>query len=330
MRFAVFVLVLSSAAFGQVGSIEGKVLDPTGSPHAGAAVQAKANEGGAVFKGVSSGDGKYSIANLPAGAYDVTVNIGGLRGYDKKDVMVQGGKAASLDIHLEEGTQLSTLGEDPQAIAAKAKLHVPTAGATPRTVDGNPDLSGVWWGSTTTDPGRPEFLPAAQQVAKARADMNGRESPQAHCLPSAITRTSYPLFAVVQSREMMVIVQDDDSPGFRQIYLNEKDHPADPNPSWWGHSIGHWDGDTLVVDRIAFDPRAWLDQGGHPHSDKLHVVERYRRPDMGHLEIDLTVEDPGVLTKPYTIKRVSELAGGEINEFICTENNRDVEHLVGK
>jgi len=330
MRLSLIALALSVAAYGQIGSIAGKVLDPTGSPHAGASVQAKANEGGAVFKGVSSDDGKYSIPNLPQGAYDVTVNIGGLRGYDEKDVMVQGGKATNLDIHLEEGTQLSTLGEDPLAIAAKLKLHAPPAGATPRTADGKPDLSGVWWGSTTTDPGRPEYLAAANALARQRADMNGRENPQAHCLPSAITRTTYPLFELVQSKDFLVIIQDDDSPGFRQVYLNEKEHPVDPNPSWHGHSIGHWDGDTLVVDRIAFDPRAWMDQGGHPHSDKLHVVERYRRPDMGHLEIEMTVDDPGVLTKPFTIKRVSELAGGEINEFICTENNRDVEHLVGK
>ena len=309
MRLAFLGLTLSAAAFGQIGSIEGKILSPVGEPYAGASVQAKGAASGAVFKGVSSDDGKYSIANLPEGAYDVTVNIGGLRGFEKKALAVQGGKAARLDIRLEEGTQLSTLGEDPQAFAAKLKLHSPASGATPRTGDGKPDLSGVWWSSTTTDPGKPEFLPAAQQVAKQRADLNNRESPQAHCLPSAITRTSYPLFELVQSKDFLVIVQDDDSPGFRQVYLNEKEHPQDPNPSWYGHSIGHWDGDTLVIDRIAFEPRAWLDQGGHPHSDKLHVVERYRRPDMGHLEIEMTVEDPGVLAKPWTTKRVSDLAG---------------------
>ena len=87
----------------------------------------------------------------------------------------------------------------------------------------------------------------------------------------------------------------------------------------------------IRLDRIGFHDRVWLDQDAHPHSEKLHVVERYRRPDLGHLETEITVEDPGILTKPWTMKRVSDLAPTEeIFEFICPENNRDVEHLVGK
>ena len=86
----------------------------------------------------------------------------------------------------------------------------------------------------------------------------------------------------------------------------------------------------MVVDRVAFDDRVYLDQESHPHSDKLHIIERYHRPDAGHLEIEITVDDPGVLAKPWTQKRVTDLANEEIFEFICTENNRDVSHLVGK
>jgi hypothetical protein len=86
-----------------------------------------------------------------------------------------------------------------------------------------------------------------------------------------------------------------------------------------------------VVDRVNFEDQVWLDQKAHPHSDKLHITERYRRPDLGHLETEVTVEDPGVLAKPWTMKKVAELAPGEeIREFICAENNRDVEHLVGR
>jgi hypothetical protein len=128
----------------------------------------------------------------------------------------------------------------------------------------------------------------------------------------------------------LVIINDDESPGFHQVYLN-RSHPEDPNPGWYGHNTGNWDGDTLVIDRVAFDERIWLDQGGHPHSPKLHVVERYTRPDLGHLESEVTVEDPGVLAKPYTIKRVAQLAQGyDIYEFICAENERDVPHMVSK
>ncbi len=98
----------------------------------------------------------------------------------------------------------------------------------------------------------------------------------------------------------------------------------------WACWIGRWDGDTLVVDRVGFDPRVWLDVESHPHSDKLHIVERYHRPDLGHMEIEITVDDPGVLAKPYTLKRVADLAHEEIFEYICQENNRDVQHMVSE
>ena len=85
-----------------------------------------------------------------------------------------------------------------------------------------------------------------------------------------------------------------------------------------------------MVDRVGFDPRVWLDVESHPHSDQLHIVERYHRPDLGHLEIEITVDDPGVLAKPWTQKRVADLAHEEIFEYICQENNRDLQHMVGK
>ncbi len=89
-------------------------------------------------------------------------------------------------------------------------------------------------------------------------------------------------------------ISDDDSPGFHQIYLDGRPHPKDADPLWYGHSIGHWEGDTLVVDRVNFEDQVWLDQAAHPHSDKLHVIERYSRVDLGHLETEVTVEDPRV------------------------------------
>jgi hypothetical protein len=219
----------------------------------------------------------------------------------------------NFDIRLEETTQLSTLGEDTLAIQADAKKHAPPSGPTPRMANGKPDLSGTWWSPRTVDPGKPEWLPAA--VAKQRADNNRVDSPPARCLPSPVLRLG-PVYALVQSAGMMVEISDDDSPGFHQIYLDGRAHPKD---------------DTLVIDRIGFNDVGWLDQEAHPHSEKLHVVERYTRPDLGHLETEITVEDPEVLAKPYTMKRVSDLAPTEdIFEFICPENNRDVSHLVGK
>jgi hypothetical protein len=313
----------------QAGSISGTLFDSIGDPVDNNAVQAKNTESGAVFKATTSASGKYALADLPPGTYDISAAVPGLRPFEKKGVVVQASQTASLDIRLSDTTQLNTLGEDRLRVTADLKRHTPPAGPTPRTFNGKPDLSGVWWNPRVVDPGKPEFLPAALAITNQRRESNSKDSPQAHCLPSGALRNG-PLWEFVQSKDYLVYISDDESPGFHQIYIDGRSHPADPNPAWYGHSIGRWDGDTLVVDRVGFDPRVWLDQEQHPHSDKLHIIERYHRADLGHLEIEITVDDPGVLARPWTQKRVADLANEEILEFICTENNRDVDHLVGK
>jgi Carboxypeptidase regulatory-like domain len=311
------------------GSISGTLFDSINDPVDATAVQAKNVASGAVFNATTSAAGKYTLADLPPGAYVITVNAPGLRPYEQKGVAVEASQVAKLDIHLADTTQLNTLGEDRTHQVADLKRHKPPSGPTPRTIDGKPDLSGVWWRTRTVDPGKPEFLPSAVAITQQRLESNNRDSPQAHCLPSGPLRNG-PLWQFVQSKDVLVYISDDESPGFHQIYLDGRGHPADPNPSWYGHSIGKWEGDTLVVDRVGFDPRVWLDQESHPHSDKLHIIERYHRPDAGHLEIEITVDDPGILAKPWTQKRVTDLANEEIFEFICTENNKDVDHFVAK
>jgi hypothetical protein len=336
MRFTpsfCLTLLFCALAFGQGdhGTITGTVVDPFGHPFAGATVQAKNTQTAAIAKAVSSNIGKYTLADLAAGTYDVTVNVGGVRPFERKGVAVAAAKPVELAIKLEEGTQLSTLGEDPLAIVADRTRHHPPSGPTPRTAEGKPDLSGVWWSPVTTDPGVAEWLPAAQAAAKRRTDNNSVESPQARCLPSPVVRLG-PLFELALTKNFMVIISDDESPGFHQIHLDRAAHPKEPDTDlWYGDSIGHWEDDTLVVDRVNFNEGIWVDQAAHPHSDKLHVIERYRRPDLGHLEKEITVDDPGVLAKPWVMKQVADLAAGEeIREFICAENNRDVPHMVGK
>jgi Carboxypeptidase regulatory-like domain len=327
--YTLFLVAMTALSQADRGTIAGVVKDPVGGIVTGASVQAANPATGAVHKATSSKQGAYSLADLPAGTYDVSLALPGLAPFARKGVVVTPGKTASVDIELKEGSQLSTLGEDSLAIAADLKRHHPPSGPTPHTADGKPDLSGVWWSPRTVDPGKPEFLAHAVEVAKKRTDDNRKDSPQAHCLPSAVTRIG-PLYQFVQSQAFLVMISDDDNPGFHQIYLDGRPHPKEPDPLWYGHSVGHWEGDTLVVDRVNFEENVWLDQDAHPHSDKLHVIERYRRVDLGHLETEVMVEDPGVLVKPWTMKRVSDLAPGEeIREFMCSENNRDLEHLVG-
>ncbi len=325
-----FLVAMTASGQSDKGAIAGSVKDPAGGIVAGAPVQATNSSTGAVLKATSSAAGAYTLADLPAGTYDVSLTMGGVAPFAQKNVAVTSGQTARVDIKLKEGTQLSSLGEDPLSIAADLKRHHPPAGPAPRTADGKPDLTGVWWSPRVVDPGKPEFLAAAMDVARKRVEDNRKDSPQAHCLPSAVTRLG-PLYEMVQTKSYLVVISDDDSPGFHQIYLDGRQHPKDADPLWYGHSIGHWEGDTLIVDRVNFEDQVWLDQAAHPHSDKLHVIERYHRVDLGHLETEVTVEDPGILARPYTIKEVSDLAPGEeIREFICTENNRDLEHLVGR
>jgi hypothetical protein len=116
----------------------------------------------------------------------------------------------------------------------------------------------------------------------------------------------------------------------RQIYTDGRKVLADPQPAWLGYSVGRWDGDTLVVDTAGFNDKSWLDAAGHPHSEALRVEERFRRRDFGHLDLQVTVDDPEMYTKPVTIK-VTELLipDGDVLENFCDENEKDRPHLPG-
>jgi hypothetical protein len=117
----------------------------------------------------------------------------------------------------------------------------------------------------------------------------------------------------------------------RQVFLDGRGHPKDLNPSFFGHSIGHWEGDTPVVDTVGFNDKGWLDTLGRPQTEKMHLVERYRRIDLGHLEVETTVEDPDTYLKPWVTKTVSDLAAKqELLEYVCTENERDRSHIPGQ
>jgi hypothetical protein len=318
------------SVWGQTNSaLSGSVRDSSGIAVEAATVRAKNTQTQSMSTSVTSSEGSYKFSDLPPGVYDISITgVTAMSNFERKNVVVES-KPGVLDIRMDYNTQLGTLGEDRINLSVDARRHKPPAGPTPRTKDGKPDLSGVWWRPNDLSGGGPQFLPAADAIARERRDRNSKDSPQARCLPGAVLRFG-PLFQMVQSDDYLVIINDDESPGFHVVYLNSG-HPEDPNPAWYGHNTAQWDGDTLVLDRVAFDERIWLDQAGHPHSPKLHVVERYRRPDLGHLESEIIVDDPGVLTKPYTIKRVAELAQGyNISEFICAENERDVQHMVGK
>ncbi len=117
---------------------------------------------------------------------------------------------------------------------------------------------------------------------------------------------------------------------YRQIFLDGRELPKDPNPTWRGYSVGHWEGDALVVETAGFNDRSWLDMVGHPHSERLHVTERFHRIDFGHMDLQVTFDDPETMTRPLTVRAaINYLPDTDMLEGVC-ENERDAPHLVGQ
>jgi hypothetical protein len=112
--------------------------------------------------------------------------------------------------------------------------------------------------------------------------------------------------------------------------MDGRPHPPDPDPTWYGHSTGRWDKDTLIIDTVAFNDRSWFDFEGHPHTERLHTTERYTRPNLGALTEEVTIDDPGAYTRPFTVSSTHRLlVNDELIEYVCQENEKDTRHLRG-
>jgi hypothetical protein len=205
-------------------------------------------------------------------------------------------------------------------------------GPTPKTPDGKPDLSGVWTPvNFMLMGGQPSLQPWADALYKERRANLSKDDPEGHCLPAGVPRISPFPMKLVQTPTLVVMLDEGNIHSYRQFFLDGRGHPKDLDPLWMGDSVAKWDGDTLVVDTIGFNDKTWLNGQGLPHSDQLHVTERYQRPDLGHLSVDITMDDPKAFTKPHTFTRTySLLTDWEIHEYVCNEFNIDAEHLVGK
>lgn len=215
--------------------------------------------------------------------------------------------------------------------AQKGKGKAAPSGPTPRMPDGKPDFQGVWTpGNSFMQMGQPSLQPWAEELYKQRRANLSKDDPEGHCLPSGVPRISPFPQKIIQTPTLMVILDEGNIHSYRQIHL-DRDHPKDLDPLWWGDSIGKWDGDTIVVDTVGFNDKTWLNGQGMPHSEELHVIERISRPDLGHLNFDITLDDPKAFTKPHNYKRVHTLMENtDLLEYVCNEFNIDAEHLVGK
>jgi hypothetical protein len=207
----------------------------------------------------------------------------------------------------------------------------------PRTPDGKPDLSGLWQRispkyarniAADLKPG--EVQPWAEALFQHRLEDFGKDHMAYQCLPWGPNYSNSERRAKIIQTPNLIVMLDEDLT-YRQIFLDGRELETNPNPSWMGYSVGHWDGGTLVVESFGFNDRTWLDRDGHPHSEALRMTERYRRPDFGHLEIEVTLNDPKVYAHPWTVALRAELdPDTELLEAVCNETNGGREHWVGK
>ena len=335
LRCALCLLLCAIAALADDSAvIRGRLLDPNGNAvtGTGATVYVTNSVGGAAITAPVLQDGRFSFTSLAAGSYQIAVPLPCCMytSFARKDVVVKPGQTLQLDLPIAWGINLGTIGDDPVTLTndMRARAKVPV-GPSPRTPGGKPDLSGVW--ATIPEPTvrTPAPLqPWAAQLARQRAESNRKDAPGNFCLPNSPIQLLIPFhYRFVQTPALIVMLQEFDTPGYRQIYLDGRGHPEDWNPAWYGHSIGKWEGDTMVVDTVGFNDRGWL--GVAPQTEKLHVVERIRRPDFGHLEAQIVAEDSGAFTAPWkTAIHAGLLPDENILEFVC-ENNKP-QHMVGK
>jgi hypothetical protein len=223
----------------------------------------------------------------------------------------------------------------PRGPDGKPDLSVPA----PRTADGKPDLSGLWQPdaggyqiNVTADLSLKEFRPWAAALTKQRVERFdfARENPVARCLPPGPTlRAMTAMVKIVQTRGLIVMLYESGVLD-RQIFIDGRTLPKDPNPTWMGYSVGRWEGDTLVVESAGFNDKTWLDLTGHPHTEELRVTERITRPDFGNMQLHMMIDDPRTYARPFTIPvDLRFVADTELLEDVCHENERDAARTAG-
>jgi len=222
----------------------------------------------------------------------------------------------------------------PRDAAGKANTNAPA----PRAADGHPDFSGLWQlgveagyaANITADLPAASIQRSAAALSRLRLEDFGKDDPEiTGCKPGGprhITRGG--LTKIIQTPTLIVFLFEDLS--YRQIFVDGRALPDDPNPTWMGYSIGRWDGDTLVVESAGFNDRTWLDFAGHPHTEALTITERFSRPRFGRLDLQVTLRDRAVYGAPITLPAGGNfVADTDLIEYVC-ENEKDRVHLVGR
>jgi hypothetical protein len=224
----------------------------------------------------------------------------------------------------------------PRTADGKPNLSAPA----PKLPDGKLDISGLWLtqgiyiGDIAKDlKEEVPFQPWARELYKKRRDTLSKDDPTGRCIPGGVPRSTavpYP-FKILNTQSNIVVVLYEAVHAYRQIFTDGRPLPKDPNPNWLGYSVGRWDGDSFVVESSGFNDNVWLDNNGHPAGEALKVTERFRRKDFGHMTVDVTIDDPKTYTRPWNVTLPLVLQPDtEMLEYICPENEKDYDRLVGK
>jgi len=204
-------------------------------------------------------------------------------------------------------------------------------GATPEIIPASVRTSQFWNLGASFKDGLP-FQPWAAELHRQRVVDNSKDNPDAHCLPMGLMQfnTHGQPRKMIQTPGVIVMLYEANA-GIRQIFTDGRSLPKDAEPWWYGYSIGNWDGDTLVVETTGLRDLGWLDVEGSPITESGKIVERFRRVDFGHLEIEVTIDDPKAYTKPWNVTVYQRIVvDNELIEMVCQENEQDSPHLRGK
>jgi hypothetical protein len=292
----------------------------TGTPAVSAAAQEQGGRGG---RGRGARGAEQPPAEPTPHLPDGTVNLGRVPG--EKGVW---------NVPYITNMGMRVVGDDGKPLAVQAETGGRRGAAGGAPLGGGEGTAGGGRGGAKSEPWVP-FQPWAAAVYDYNSKNNSKYDPEGYCLPPGGPRlmaTPYPAEIIqLPEQKRIIMIFEGATHIWREIAMDGREHPKGDalNPTYLGHSVGHYEGDTLVVDTVGFNEATWLDYFGHPHTDQLHVVERFSRPNKATLHYEALIDDKGAYTKPFTVAwDIPWRANGELTEYICQENNKYLQRLT--
>jgi hypothetical protein len=323
-KFVMALLLSYTCAVAMAGTITGLVSgkDEIALAHAPILIVNTATGDG--IRRYTSNNGRFSVEDMDAGEYSISVAMPccSYLPYISNVVVLAENDTIDNSIQMELAGDLIALADDPGALAAELLQRRVILDEPVPILDGKPDLSGVWLLADDPFPEDPVPYPWAAKVAESRNPDDLQQDLFARCLPGElpIPGAAIPMITKFMHKNELLVMLFEGPPGFRQIFVDGREFPKDPNPTWLGYSVGRWEGSTLLIETIGFDTRGR--SGDYPRSEQMRLEERYTRTEYGYMELQMTIDDPGVFERPWVRSLHLDLVPQEeLIEFVC-ENNK--------